>query len=531
MIWAIIIASGLSSLYGIVQSYGLDIISWSLDPSKRVFGSINNPVHYCAIMGMSVPVIIGQIFSTIEQKKSTTPITVKPWPFIGIIAYYAAIGLLSKFIAPSSNSIGWILWYVTLLGAPYLLYTYQYLKQLSSSTTTLHILFNSMALVIYATYLSYSRATWLGLTATIGLIFTITLITKLNQSKLEYSSIVIGCLTTTMTLYLIFLFNLHTTSHQLFTILAMLLLGSILMIALPFGRSGVISNSLPVALMLTSQFFQPSIASSACLFACVSMSFLRKRPSNITLPSTIIAFLLVFLNIQFIGMSAIHFINFVLLLLFLIVNEHTVSREAPLGNNPIFHWKLITIGLIALIIISPTIYSSFQSNEPTGEFTLISQANHKINSYQNIAIEGSARSSMWKSAIPWTLDHPILGTGLDTIKYYFPNYRRSEYGKLEGGHNFTPDRLHNEYLNTLATKGIVGFITYYILFVGTTIFSLLLFIKKTSSIHQFMIIGLMGGALVYLGQVLFNFGVVATLIYFFLFLGLSISIKTNHETH
>ena len=115
------------------------------------------------------------------------------------------------------------LWYVTLLGAPYLLYTYQYLKQFSSSTTTLHILFNSMALVIYATYLSYSRATWLGLTATIGLIFTITLITKLNQSKLEYSSIVIGCLTTTMTLYLIFLFNLHTTSHQLFTILAMLL--------------------------------------------------------------------------------------------------------------------------------------------------------------------------------------------------------------------------------------------------------------------------------------------------------------------
>ena len=60
VIWAIIIAGALSSLYGIVQSYGLDIISWSLDPSQRVFGSINNPVHYCAIMGMCIPLIIGQ---------------------------------------------------------------------------------------------------------------------------------------------------------------------------------------------------------------------------------------------------------------------------------------------------------------------------------------------------------------------------------------------------------------------------------------------------------------------------------------
>ena len=68
ILWAIIIASGLSSLYGIVQSFGVDIVQWSLDPSMRVFGTINNPVHYCAIMGMSLPLIIGQLFYIVKKK-------------------------------------------------------------------------------------------------------------------------------------------------------------------------------------------------------------------------------------------------------------------------------------------------------------------------------------------------------------------------------------------------------------------------------------------------------------------------------
>ena len=74
ILWAIIIASGLSSLYGIVQSFGVDIVQWSLDPSMRVFGTINNPVHYCAIMGMSLPLIIGQLFY-IVKKENNLPIS------------------------------------------------------------------------------------------------------------------------------------------------------------------------------------------------------------------------------------------------------------------------------------------------------------------------------------------------------------------------------------------------------------------------------------------------------------------------
>ena len=82
----------------------------------------------------------------------------------------------------------------------------------------------------------------------------------------------------------------------------------------------------------------------------------------------------------------------------------------------------------------------------------------------------------------------------------YPIYRRPEYGKLEGGHNYTPDRLHNEYLNTLATKGILGFIAYYILFIGGSGLLILKEIRRnSSSSNQFIIIGSLGGAFVYLG--------------------------------
>ena len=100
IIWAIIIAGALSSLYGIVQSYGLDIISWSLDPSMRVFGSINNPVHYCAIMGMCIPLIIGQLFYTVN-KTDGQPTNFSH--FLTIIFYYIVIGLMTQLIKIEHN--------------------------------------------------------------------------------------------------------------------------------------------------------------------------------------------------------------------------------------------------------------------------------------------------------------------------------------------------------------------------------------------------------------------------------------------
>ncbi|MBL6722933.1 MAG: O-antigen ligase family protein [Candidatus Margulisbacteria bacterium] len=537
LIWAIIIASGLSSLYGIIQSYDLDIISWSLDPSQRVFGSINNPVHYCAIMGMAIPIILGQIFSLIEGP-SIKKINARP--FVYIIAFTLFIGVVSQSVSPSSNSLAWIFLYIGLLGAPYTFFFGQY-KQTKAPEALLYILFNSLGLVIYACYLSYSRATWLGVTASIGLLFTITLITRGQHSKKQFLTISLGCLLLTMAMYLTFLFNLYTIS----TLVALGLIGVLvlgyLMIYYPFKSSSLSINAGIVGVILLAQFFQSNAASAnafgiqilipfVLLLIGIGIAIVAKQRQASTLPAAIVTTLVLSMNVQFIGISLANFIHFSCLVALYIALEPSTSIRNMFGKNRIFYWKLITFGLIGLIFVLPSVYNRITTDPDQMGRSLIGQASEKIKSFNNVAIEGTARTSMWKSAFPWISDHPFLGTGLDTIKYYFPKYRRSEYGRLEGGHNYTPDRLHNEYLNTLATKGIFGFIIHYILFIGGTMISLLLFLKKAQATsHQFIVIGLIGGALVYLGQVLFNFGVVATMTYFFIFLGLGASIKHHHD--
>tara|TARA_B100000674_G_scaffold72690_1_gene50233 strand:- start:5555 stop:7546 length:1992 start_codon:yes stop_codon:yes gene_type:complete len=527
IIWAIIIAGALSSLYGIVQSYGLDIISWSLDPSMRVFGSINNPVHYCAIMGMCIPLIIGQLFYTVN-KTDGQPTNFSH--FLTIIFYYIVIGLMTQLIKIKHNSIEWIALFILVLGAPYIYYATLCIKK-PSHQNILNILFNSLILVIYAAYLSYSRATWLGVTAATGLMFSITLITKLNLSKRHFLLTTFGCLTFTMVSYLIFLFNLYTISNGMLigSILALVFMGCLILY--PFKSNELLLNIITIGLLLSSQFYTTTYASSIILLGLMALCIYKKKNDIFNLPTRLISIMIIFMNIQFITSSFIHFLNFVILLLTIIVCEKTSTVKTPFSASKVFQWKLITILLFAFIIISPNIYlwSTKNSSDISNSKILVQQASDKINSFQSIAIEGSARSSMWKSSFPWINDHLFFGSGLDTIKYYYPKYRRPEYGKLEGGHNYTPDRLHNEYLNTLATKGIIGFITYYILFIGGAFTSLLLFIKNKSNQHQFLIVGLIGGGLVYLGQVLFNFGVVATLVYFFIFLSLGIALKANNE--
>jgi len=143
----------------------------------------------------------------------------------------------------------------------------------------------------------------------------------------------------------------------------------------------------------------------------------------------------------------------------------------------------------------------------------------RTQTYATAFSEGTARTSMWKSGLVWWLDGPrnfIIGTGPGTIKEFYPVYRRTDYGRLEGGQNYTPDQLHNDYINMLATRGLLGFLTYFgwLLPLGM----LMMLNKLRNEGFQpgnYLLIGLFAGLFVYLGQTMFNFGVVATRIIFY----------------
>jgi hypothetical protein len=202
-------------------------------------------------------------------------------------------------------------------------------------------------------------------------------------------------------------------------------------------------------------------------------------------------------------------------------------------KQPFF--QKISVFVFSFIVISVSTFSLKFLNENTKNkknstaYSFTSNVADRVSNLDKNLTQ-SARISMWKSAVPWIKDYPFIGTGLDTIKYMYPIYRRVDYGKLEGGHNYTPDRLHNEYLNTLATKGILGFIAYYggFVFLWFLIVVIADFYAKRKN-SSYLIMGCATGAGVYLVQVLFNFGVVATLFLFYALVGISIAIAKSPE--
>jgi O-antigen ligase len=133
----------------------------------------------------------------------------------------------------------------------------------------------------------------------------------------------------------------------------------------------------------------------------------------------------------------------------------------------------------------------------------------------------------------WLKEHPLVGTGPGTIKVFFPKYRRPEYGRLEGGHNFTPDKLHNDYINLIATNGLIGFTVYYLLFLPFCffIFHRYLIEENESEFSKLIAIGAMSGMMVYLGQVMFNFGVVATRVLFYELLAIAMVMIIHRPFH
>lgn len=69
-----------------------------------------------------------------------------------------------------------------------------------------------------------------------------------------------------------------------------------------------------------------------------------------------------------------------------------------------------------------------------------------------IDLEQDTRTQIWKAAAKMWQDHPVLGVGPAHFDYRFRAYRPpSAY--VQG----RPDRVHNDYLNTLVDFGVVGF--------------------------------------------------------------------------
>lgn len=80
----------------------------------------------------------------------------------------------------------------------------------------------------------------------------------------------------------------------------------------------------------------------------------------------------------------------------------------------------------------------------------------------NITDSGNIRLNVWQGAIDAWIENPIFGTGVETFAFAYYKYK-PEAQNLTSEWDFLYNKAHNEYLNYLATTGIVGLGTYLLL--------------------------------------------------------------------
>lgn len=548
---AILVSTTLSAIYGIFQSFGVDFMHWSVDPTSRVFASINNPVHYSAYVGMLVP--LG----------------------LGLLLHFWSVGNTDPQSAAKFNKMKWVIYISTFL-------------------------------CYYALYLSFSRAATLGFCAAITMVYLFSFELFSARSKRDF---IIDFLLTTVLVavfYVDYIFNYFQASNgHLVLLISVSILAFYLLYQLFYLQakdtlaqklyhlSGL--SLLMVLFFLDDRFdyLKQSLSGkfelSVIILYVLAYLFVNVRRNGYDGVKLAVKFIIIyaFAKLQFVVQSwsaigiymsllpilyilvqprdlldnavkgAIKFFSFIILLplivsiLFertmipgvfspelgvLVINLIFLSfvsyylflskglDKAQEKNYMLFSFMLLFAVIVFVPSFSEKINQLFISNQST-QLRAADNAEAKVGSYATIAIQGSARTSMWKSAFVWSKDYWLVGSGPDTVKEMYPKYRRPDYGILEGGHNLTPDRVHNEYLNTIITTGAFSFIIRWLLFVGGFILISLLFLyDNLNKPLYFLLVGTMCGAIVHIGQLNFNFSVVATAVLYYVLIGLSLAI-------
>lgn len=147
----------------------------------------------------------------------------------------------------------------------------------------------------------------------------------------------------------------------------------------------------------------------------------------------------------------------------------------------------------------------------------------------NITDSADIRKLVWQGAIAAWRDNPIFGTGVETFAFAYYKYKPAAHN-LTSEWDFLYNKAHNEYLNYLATTGIVGLGSYLliILFFSFQASKWLIahsILKKESEKDEnhgaytksyLLVAGLLAGYASILITNFFGFSVVIINLYFFL---------------
>ncbi|GBR75901.1 putative O-Antigen ligase [Candidatus Termititenax persephonae] len=466
---ALIFGTIASSIYGVFQAMQLDFMRWSVDPTARVFACINNPVHFAPYVVMHIPLIIGVVFYFIRKYKLSFAGTARNTERLAVGGF-----------AIQRQVLGWGLLLLGIL-----------------AIFLIHLTGN---------YYSFGRATWIGFSLSITL--CLALLLGRDQKAIGQDLLFVG--------YGCFLFNAGEvfkiwTLHVFLKYFLILALAVYLVYILYHvcTRQNWLKLLMYSVVVLYGGYMQfasvdlRAVCISAAVLILLGLWIYRNFPNNLER-----VFLLSVLTMLTAVVVLPSFSN----LYYAQVIKNTLAKQGVKNLNDPQHASLILSEVGRL----------------QAEKKISAQASNvffRTQTYAEAFNKGTARTSMWKTGAQMWQDAPLVGQGPGMIKEMYPKYRREDYGRLEGGQHYTPDKLHNDYVNMLATRGALGFAVYYLWLLPVGFFIMLRQIwRKGFTPGNYILLGLFSGLFVYLGQVLFNFGVVATRVIFYEFFCLAICI-------
>lgn len=103
----------------------------------------------------------------------------------------------------------------------------------------------------------------------------------------------------------------------------------------------------------------------------------------------------------------------------------------------------------------------------------------------NITGSGEIRLIVWRGAIDIFKSSPLIGSGVETFAYAYYKHRPVEHN-LTSEWDYLYNKAHNEYLNYLATTGILGLGTY-LSFIGLFLFIAFRFFWEQKTLTQSLI--------------------------------------------
>jgi len=128
---------------------------------------------------------------------------------------------------------------------------------------------------------------------------------------------------------------------------------------------------------------------------------------------------------------------------------------------------------------------------------------------------GQIRLLVWKGALEIFKDHPIFGSGVETFDYAYYFYRPVAHN-VTSEWDFSYNKAHNEYLNYLATTGLVGTIPY-LWMIGLFLYIAFRRVyEQDLSEKKLLLVTILSAYISYLVQNFFGFSVVIIAIIFYL---------------